>query len=202
MGRSGKTDKSNYVFVLLKCTSTALDDLKTILCDKKILADKDKINFYSPYYEVFDYYTNKTSGKELWGVGFYKSKLDQWVKDKGLTLTTALVENIQCISVSTNVVDLNYFVDEEGHFYYFLVVPNDKAMKELCFGKKKEGYNYYEWRCKGLNNMNCVDKTDKGIYNYLNMNHRFDARNRIEIEEKDLRQSYQLIESFGGLKLL
>ena len=119
MGRSGKTDKSNYVFVLLKCTSTALDDLKTILCDKKILADKDKINFYSPYYEVFDYYTNKTSGKELWGVGFYKSKLDQWVKDKGLTLTTALVENIQCISVSTNVVDPNFFCGRGGTFLLF-----------------------------------------------------------------------------------
>lgn len=45
----GKTENSLFVFVLLKNISTALDDLKTILCDRKILVDKDEICFYSPY---------------------------------------------------------------------------------------------------------------------------------------------------------
>ncbi len=196
-----KTGNLLFVFVLLKNISTALDDLKTILYDMKILVDKDEICFYSPYYKKLDDYLNVTSCKEIWGIGFYRAKLYQWVKDKGLSITTGLAGNIECLKIRTNVIDLSYFVDAQNHFYFFLVVPNDKAMKELCFGKKIEGYNYYEWRCKGLNNKNCIDKTDKGIYDYLNKGHRFDARNRIEIKENDLHQSYQLIQSSGKVKL-
>ena len=79
---------------------------------------------------------------------------------------------------------------------------NREEMKNICFRGKVSGTKYYYWRCKGLNNTCCKDKSDLEISKYLNEGYRFALRNNIPIDEKELFRNYQLIPNSGIYNLL
>ena len=75
-------------------------------------------------------------------------------------------------------------------------------MKELCLTDQIPGTKYYRWRCKGVNNVYCYSKTDKELNDYLNKGYRFATRNNIDVDERELFPTNQLIPQSNVLRLL
>ena len=180
-----------YEFVVLRNPESPQYLLKTILTQRRIAVTNESINFYYPYKELYTRYSIMCSGEQMWGLGFRKQKLDQWISDNYLNTRNVSSGDLHCRKVFVNVIDLTGFDIKKNDI--FLVLPNDKAMKELCFGDKIPSTKYYYWRCKGVNSIYCKGKTDKEINDYLNKGYRFACRNNIDVTEKDLFPTYQLI---------
>ena len=196
----GYLSETKYEFLILKNPSSPLDDLKTILCERKIKSKADVLHFCSSYKDLYAAYTARFNGEEMWGVGFPKEIIDDWIKIKQLKETPGQCGSVHYRTVNTNEIELKGFDVSKGDF--FLVVPNRVEMNKLCFHEKVSGTRYYYWRCKGLDNTCCKGKTDKEISEYLNGGYRFALRNNIPIDEKELFQSYQLIPNSGIYNLL
>ena len=186
--------------MVLASTNSPLYELKTVLCERKIRTERECISFYSPYNELYIAYTMKSAGEKMWGLGFRKDKIDNWIAKEQLKPNKATNGKLERLTVNTNEIDLTDFEVTKNDF--FLVVPDTKAMKELCFGEKIPNTNYYYWRCKGLNNIICKGKNDQEIDDYLNKGYRFAKRNNIAIDEKDLFPNHQLIKTSNVVKLV
>ena len=66
----GNISEPTYEFLILKCPSSPLDDLKTILCERRIKSQADELHFCSSYKDLYAAYTARFNGEEMWGVGF------------------------------------------------------------------------------------------------------------------------------------
>lgn len=188
---SENCDAEIFEFVVLANPSSPLSDLKTVLCDGKICVGKEDIRFYSPYNVIYSAYSNKYNNGQMWGIGFRKAKITEWIENNGLKSSVYSNGIWQRRTVITNEIDLTYFNVKQNDF--FLVLSNQKAMEEICFGDIIPNTKYRYWRCKGLNNVICKSKTDKEISDYLNKGYRFAYRNNIPIEKNDLFKSNPLI---------
>ena len=193
-------DESLFEFVVLRNPESPQYLLKTILTQRRIAVAADSINFYYPYKELYTRYSIKSYGEKMWGIGFKKKKLDDWICDNHLNSQNASSGDLHWRKVFTPAIDLSGFDLKNNDF--FLVLPNDKAMKELCFGNKISETKYYYWRCKGVNNVYCKGKTDREINAYLNEGYRFALRNNIGVVEKELFPAHQLIPQPSVLSLL
>lgn len=136
----------------------------------------------------------------LRGIGFKKRKLDEWIANNHINAKNESDGNLHRRKVFTTEIDLSVF--DIKHNDFFLVVPNEGAMKELCFGDKVPGTKYYHWRCKGLNNVYCKGKSDEELDDYLNKGYRFACRNSIDVDERELFPTHQLIPLSNVLSLL
>lgn len=196
----GNSSEPTYEFLILKRPSSPLDDLKTILRERRIKSQADELHFCSSYKDLYAEYTARYNGEEMWGVGFPKAKIDAWIKTKQLKETPGQCGSVHYRTVNKNEIDLKDFDVSKGDF--FLVVPNREEMKKLCFHEKVSGTKYYKWWCKGLDNTCCKGKTDAEISEYLNKGYRFALRNNIPIDEKELFRNHQLIPNSGIYSLL
>lgn len=196
----GNSSEPKYEFLILKNPSSPLDDLKTILCERKIKSKADVLHFCSSYKDLYAEYTTRFNGEKMWGVGFPKEMIDEWIKIKRLKATPGQSGTVYYRAVNTNEIELKDFDVTKNEF--FLVVPNREAMNNICFRGIASGTKYYNWRCKGLNNTCCKEKTDAEITKYLNVGYRFALRNNIPIDEKELFRNYQLIPNSGIYNLL
>lgn len=192
-------DESLFEFVVLRSPESPQYLLKTFLTQRRITVATDSINFYYHYKELYNRYSLESSGEKMWGIGFRKKKLDEWIYYNNINSTDVLIGDLHCHKVNTSVIDLMDFDIKNNDF--FLVLPSDNAMKELCFGEKIPNTKYYYWRCKGVNNVYCKGKTDKEINDYLNKGYRFACRNNISVVEKELFPTHQLIPPSGVLSL-
>ena len=196
----GNSSESKYEFLILKRPSSPLDDLKTILCKRRIKSQAEELHLCSSYKDLYAEYTARYNGEKMWGVGFMKEKTDKWIEVKQLKATPGQSGTVYYRAVNTNEIDLKDFDVSKGEF--FLVVPNRVEMNKICFRGKVSGTKYDYWRCKGLDNTCCKGKTDKEISEYLNKGYRFALRNNIPIDEKELFRNYQLIPNSGVYNLL
>ena len=199
-GNIENSSETKYEFLILKSPGSHEDDLKTILCERRIKSQADELHFCSSYKDLYAAYTARYNGEKMWGVGFPKAKIDAWIKTKQLKETPGQCGSVHYRTVNKNEIDLKDFDVSKGDF--FLVVPNRVEMNKICFRGKVSGTKYYNWRCKGLNNTCCKEKTDAEITKYLNGGYRFALRNNIPIDEKELFRNYQLIPNSGVYNLL
>lgn len=193
------TEDSLFEFVVLRNPESPQYLLKTILTQRRITVASDSINFYYPFKELYNRYNRGSYGEKMWGIGFRKKKVDDWICGNHLNIQNASSGDLRWRKVLTPTIDLSGFDLKNNDF--FLVLPNDKAMKELCFGDKIPGTKYYCWRCKGVNIVYCKGKTDKEINAYLNEGYRFAYRNNIDVVEKELFPTHQLIPQPSVLSL-
>lgn len=184
-------DEHLFEFVILKNSESPQYLLKTILIQRKIAVAADSINFYYPYKELYTRYRIDSCGEEMWGIGFKKKKLDEWISINHLNSKIENEGGIPRRKVFTNEFEFNGIEIKDNDF--FLVLPNDKAMKELCFGDKIPQTKYYHWRCKGVNNVYCKEKSDRELNDYLNEGYRFACKNNIDVVEKELFPTHPLL---------
>ena len=118
------TEITKYLFVILWNTSSARNDLKTILCEGKLRVEEGVIHFYSPYKVLHNEYSNSTGGKEMFGFGFQKDKVEKWIESKKLFAQPIPRIGSHCLSVTVNEICLDDFVDvkDERNVFFFLVV--------------------------------------------------------------------------------
>ena len=196
----GNSSEPTYEVFRLRRSSFRSYDLKTILRERRIKSQADELHFCSSYKDLYAEYTDRFNGEEMWGVGFPRAIIDDWIKTKKLSAIPGKCGTVHYRTVNKNEVELKDFDVSKGEF--FLVVPNRVEMNKICFRGKVSGTKYDYWRCKGLDNTCCKGKTDKEISEYLNKGFRFALRNNIPIDEKELFQSYQLIPNSGIYSLL
>lgn len=189
-----------FEFVVLREPNSPQYLLKTVLTQKKIVFATDSISFYYPYKELYNRFSIKSSGEKMWGIGFKKRKLDEWIANNHINAKNESDGNLHRRKVFTTEIDLSVF--DIKHNDFFLVVPNEGAMKEICFRDKIPGTKYYRWRCKGLNNVYCKGKSDEELDDYLNEGYRFACRNNIDVDERELFPTHQLIPQSNILSLL
>lgn len=196
----GNSSEPIYEFLILKRPDFPSDDLKTILCERRIKSQADELHFCSSYKDLYAAYTARFNGEEMWGVGFPKIKINDWIEINQLRATPGQSGAVHYRTVNKNEIDLKDFDVSKNEF--FLVVPNRVEMNKICFQEKVSGTKYYKWWCKGLDNTCCKGKTDAEITKYLNGGYRFALRNNIPIDEKKLFRNYQLIPNSGIYNLL
>ena len=68
----GNSSEPIYEFLILKRPDFPSDDLKTILCERRIKSQADELHFCSSYKDLYAAYTARFNGEEMWGVGFPK----------------------------------------------------------------------------------------------------------------------------------
>ena len=66
-GNMGNSSEPMYEFLILKRPSSPLDDLKTILCERKVKSQADELHFCSSYKGLYAAYTAQSNGEEMWG---------------------------------------------------------------------------------------------------------------------------------------
>ena len=68
----GNSSEPKYEFLILKRPGFPSDDLKKILCERRIKSQVDELHFCSSYKDLYAEYTARYNGEEMWGVGFKK----------------------------------------------------------------------------------------------------------------------------------
>lgn len=194
------TDEGMFVFVVLRYPESPQYLLKIVLTQRKFVVATDSVNFYYPYKELYTRYSINCCGEKMWGIGFRKHKLEEWISYNHINSKIESNGNLHRRKVFTTEIDLSGFGIKQNDF--FLVVPNDGAMKEICFGDKISGTKYYHWRCKGVNNVYCKSKSDKELDDYLNKGYRFACKSNIDVYERELFPTHQLIPQSCVLSLL
>jgi hypothetical protein len=63
----GNSSEPMYEFLILKCSGSHEDDLKTILRERRIKSQADELHFCSSYKDLYAEYTVRYNGEKMWG---------------------------------------------------------------------------------------------------------------------------------------
>lgn len=171
-----------YVFVVLKPYDTNVCEIKTIMNDKTLIAKSGEMCFYASYKELYNAYSGKFPDQEMWGIGFLVESLEK--EQKWIEAERRGGDNdseLRRWRVEANQMNLSSLEEKQD---FFLIVPDDKALKELCF-YESEGKGE-TWRYRGIRNNVCKNYNEKEIDAYLKKKYRcrdFDKENGPAIPE-------------------
>lgn len=164
-------NKIDFVFVLLSPNSS-INDLKTILYDKKIYSKSGKICLYTPFHELASAYEKHFPiGSKMFGIGFRLSCLKEkatFCNQNGQALnpiTDKAGNLLRCIVVADKL-DFSSLCFDKNEV--IAVVPDLASMEDVCYRGVRENTNYKLWMWKGIRVDCCKGKKDDEIIEYLN----------------------------------
>ena len=156
--------EAQYVFVILQPNDGNIDSVKTIMKEKKLMAHKGLITFYSSYSDILKTYTDRFPNREMWGIGFSKKTLNNYAEWMGYEKIEELKDG-DLIYTQVRTEGVLFAGFNLKHNGVFFVAPNSNKCEEVWFaGKTDRGYK--KWWCKGIHK-GCCHSRNKDITDYL-----------------------------------